>query len=111
MSRLGRESSDRGGQPVPVLYYGTVTQITVATGSSFCYLEIGTNPTATVSGQRIRIVPGIPEYFGVNPLTDKVAAYSGASGAVSGFMGAYTTIIRVLYDSTAGVLEIMEGAK
>jgi hypothetical protein len=111
MSRLVTESPFGGGTPVPVIYQGKVTELAVATGSAFCFVEFGPAPTAQVAGQRVRIPAGVPEYFGVNPKVDRIAAYSGAVGAVSAVLENHTTCVRVIYDDVAGVLEIMEGAK
>lgn len=108
MSGMAREKR-HGGEAIPVVTMLTTYELSVGTGAACCYLSIGPVPNAEAV-PRIRIPPMVPEYFRVEPGKDKIAAKAGAPAAVTSasFITADVTVIRVLYDDVAGVLEVME---
>ena len=107
MSGMAREKR-HGGEAIPVVTMLTTYELSVGTGAASCFISIGAAPNADAS-PRIRIPPMVPEYFRVEPGKDKIAAKAGATGAISGaFISADVTVVRVLYDDVAGVLEVME---
>lgn len=107
MSGMAREKR-HGGEAIPVVTMLASYELSVGTGAACCFLSIGPAPNADAS-PRIRIPPMVPEYFRVEPLKDKLAAKAGGIGAVSAeFIAAEVTVVRVLYDDAAGVLEVME---
>lgn len=107
MSGMAHEKR-HGGDPIPVLTMLSTYELSVGTGAACCYLSIGAAPNADAS-PRIRIPPMLPEYFRVEPLKDKLAAKAGGIGSISAeFITADVTVVRVLYDDVAGVLEVME---
>lgn len=107
MSGMAREKR-HGGEAIPVVTMLSTYELSVGTGAACCYISIGPAPDADAS-PRIRVPPMVPEYFRVEPNKDKIAAKAGVTGAVSAqFVTGDVTVIRVLYDDVAGVLEVME---
>lgn len=108
MSGMAREKR-HGGDPIPVVSPGNVTELGVAAAATIAYVAFGTSPDPTNAAARVRIVPGIPEYFRVEAGKDKVAARAGGSQSVMAqAVDKDCTVVRVLYDDAAGVVEVME---
>lgn len=108
MSGMAREGQDGGGSAIPVVGQGTVQRVTVDTGESYAQIAIGSAPDVTTA--YITIPAGLPEYFRVVPGVSKVEAKAGSTtNEISSAVGAHTTVIRVIYDATAGKVEVMEG--
>ena len=108
MSGMAREKR-YGGDPIPVVSPGVVSELSVGVGASVAFIAFGTAPDPTAVGSRIRIVPGLPEYFRVEAGKDKVAARAGAvQSETPATVDRDCTVVRVLYDDTAGVVEVME---
>lgn len=109
---MSKQAFDTDGTPGPRLSavsHGTVTEIAVAAGADFAFIEIGTAPTAETAGQRIRIPARVPEYFSIERGVEKVAAKAGiTSNVMASPVSIDCTVIRVIYDDVAAVVEVME---
>lgn len=108
MSGMAREKR-HGGDPIPVVSPGRVTELGVGAGASIAYIAFGESPDPTDTSARIRVMPGLPEYFRVEAGKDKVAARAGALQAVTPLpVDKDCTVVRILFDDAAGVVEVME---
>lgn len=111
MSAGARESHDGGGAVLPVVGQGTITNLTTEASGTIAYIAIGATPDVDTTTTRIPITPNSAEYFAVTPGVDKVAAKVGSTSATTALMEDHTTVVRVFYDSVAGVVSVMQGRK
>lgn len=107
MSEQARDTRVSQGPAIPALAQGTVQELTTETAAAYAFVEFGTSPTAGTAESRIRVAAGVPEYFKVTG-GEKVAAKVGTTSEVSAVTDVGTTVVRVLYDEVAGIVEVME---
>lgn len=94
---------------IQALAPGITEELTVETSAAYAFVQFAAVPTAATLNQRVRIVAGVPEYFKVQG-GHKCAAKVGSTADVSLAFASLTTVVRVLYDEVAGVVEMTECA-